>query len=637
MGTINVFTEKFKNIIMAPLTTVQLETNDKDLKLDSSISSEWSPSNDKKSCSYCRVEFPDSKVQREHYKLDWHRYNLKQSLLIKPPISEDDFNIKIEKDDVSSISGSDSEKEDTLDTFANAQGIIFLKNDKGAVVSLYKSLVMNKKEIVTDEEIGNRLRNYCQNKWTILMIGGGHFAGAVFQDNEVIIHKTFHYYTVRAGQGGSQSSRDSKSSGTQPKSAGASLRRNNEQAFIQHVRTLLDSWKEHLEDSLVIYRASGGYNQSILFGGNNSILNKKDMRSIPFPTRRPTFKEVKRVHQLLTTVSVYDSVDKAVKSFAKEVSPERESKRNKIRSSCINRAKSRENVERPLPTEHLSSESEIEDDTKELLSTADLEISFDDLKEFDDSLTAEQRKKTKKKKSRKSKNKKLKELEECRKKNLIELICNGDLEQLQHIYEEQLKLMAEERNIEEFINQIVDNESNTLLHIAAQKEQKDIMDFLLKHNANPCLKNKEQLTAYTCTQSKEIREFLRQFARENPEKHNYNKAQIPINALTNEEVAEKRKAMRKVKREKEKEKKKENEIKRKEDEEKKRFLTLSDREKRALAAERRIISQSGKVTKRCFLCGSDIAGKVPFEYMQNLFCTIDCLKAHRMQNPLVLS
>lgn len=105
-----------------------------------------------------------------------------------------------------------------------------------------------------------------------------------------------------------------------------------------------------------------------------------------------------------------------------------------------------------------------------------------------------------------------------------------------------------------------------------------------------------------------------------------------------------------MKREKEKEKKKENEIKRKEDEQKDRFLKLSDREKvrmrnhyfditfplhlfqRALAAERRILDQSGKVIVRCFQCATDISGKVPFEYMTNVFCTITCLKTHRMQN-----
>lgn len=43
---------------------------------------------------------------------------------------------------------------------------------------------------------------------------------------EAIVHKTFHSYTVRAKQGGSQNTQDRSKGGC--KSAGASLRRYNE-------------------------------------------------------------------------------------------------------------------------------------------------------------------------------------------------------------------------------------------------------------------------------------------------------------------------------------------------------------------------------------------------------------------------
>lgn len=71
------------------------------------------------------------------------------------------------------------------------------------------------------------------SQWTVLMLGGGHFAGAVFKNNDPFLHKTFHSYIVRAGQGGAQNSRDNKNAGSQPKSAGASLRRFNEAAFVE--------------------------------------------------------------------------------------------------------------------------------------------------------------------------------------------------------------------------------------------------------------------------------------------------------------------------------------------------------------------------------------------------------------------
>lgn len=67
--------------------------------------------------------------------------------------------------------------------------------------------------------------------------GGGHFAAAVFENGHITHHKTFHSYTVRAKQGGSQSTKDNRS-GSFAKSAGASLRRYNEQTLIQVKQTV---------------------------------------------------------------------------------------------------------------------------------------------------------------------------------------------------------------------------------------------------------------------------------------------------------------------------------------------------------------------------------------------------------------
>ena len=63
--------------------------------------------------------------------------------------------------------------------------------------------------------------------------------------------------------------------------------------------------------------------------------------------------------------------------------------------------------------------------------------------------------------------------------------------------------------------------------------------------------------------------------------------------------------------------------------EKQRFLALSDREKRALAAERRMLEQGHKVLNRCFACGTDITAKVPFEYEDFKFCSVKCVQQHR--------
>merc|ERR1711860_425175 len=87
---------------------------------------------------------------------------------------------------------------------------------------------------------------------------------------------------------------------------------------------------------------------------------------------------------------------------------------------------------------------------------------------------------------------------------------------------------------------------------------------------------------------------------------------------------EKEKAAKEVEREK-----------KREEEEKQRYLNLSDREKRALAAERRILAAKAEtggekpVLVRCFQCGADMSGKVPFEYEIYKFCAVNCLKNHR--------
>ena len=119
----------------------------------------------------------------------------------------------------------------------------------------------------------------------------------------------------------------------------------------------------------------------------------------------------------------------------------------------------------------------------------------------------------------------------------------------------------------------------------------------------------------------------------------YGKAGLPSGPLlTSEEEArqaskkaEKKKAQREARKEKEKVEKAKIKQEQAEIAEKQRFLQLSDREKRALAAEKRMLAQNQDLpsASRCFQCGADISGKVPFEYNDNRFCKPACVKEHR--------
>lgn len=147
--------------------------------------------------------------------------------------------------------------------------------------------------------------------WTLILIGGGHFAGVVMdlagqvsshgRDMKVVAHKTFHRYTVRRKQGGSQAAHGVANS------AGARIRMYNEEALKLEVRELLEGWSHWIKQSECVFVHSPGNNRKVLYY-ENSVLSAAEkqgrLRSIPFMTRRPTLTELKRAFVELTSVKV---------------------------------------------------------------------------------------------------------------------------------------------------------------------------------------------------------------------------------------------------------------------------------------------------------------------------------------------
>ncbi|KAI1172850.1 hypothetical protein F4777DRAFT_485576 [Nemania sp. FL0916] len=156
----------------------------------------------------------------------------------------------------------------------------------------------------------------------LCMIGGGHFAamvvslaprqskhgaaGPMNREATVLAHKTFHRYTTRRKQGGSQSANDNAKGNAH--SAGSSIRRYNEQALTDEVRQLLQDWKGLLDTSeLLFIRATGATNRRTLFGpydGQVIRANDARIRGFPFSTRRATQNELMRSFIELTRLKV---------------------------------------------------------------------------------------------------------------------------------------------------------------------------------------------------------------------------------------------------------------------------------------------------------------------------------------------
>ena len=181
----------------------------------------------------------------------------------------------------------------------------------------------------------------------LCMIGGGHFAAMIvslvpelrkgpggIEERHAIVkaHKTFHRYTTRRKQGGSQSANDNAKGNAH--SAGSSIRRYNEMALEADVRGVLHEWKGMIDSAeLLFIRATGSTNRRTLFGPyDNQVLraNDKRIRGFPFSTRRATQAELLRSYQELTRMKVGKMVEpvpemsSSAKPVAKEHAPKLE-------------------------------------------------------------------------------------------------------------------------------------------------------------------------------------------------------------------------------------------------------------------------------------------------------------------------
>ncbi|KAH9513360.1 Ankyrin repeat and zinc finger domain-containing protein 1 [Bulinus truncatus] len=595
-------------------------------------------------CNCCQVKLLDRDEQIGHYKCDWHRYNIHCRLKNLPPLSEDEFE-KI-AGEVSSISGSESDNsddDDASDVKLTESEIgdnehlavynhpkLFFRNKEGELMSVYRCLIYQKKFPVEDNKEVEKLISQLpeRSKWIILLVSSGHFAGAIFKGKDVLDHKTFHRYTIRAKRGSAQSSRDNH--GSAPKSAGASIRRHHEAALVQEVQELLTCWSEYIKASDLIFIRVPVANQSILFGGKNPAFKKDDqrIRNIPLTTRRPTFNEIKRVYQILSSVECYGE------DFI-PCMPQNLEKMNqlKMNSQCSSVYKG------------ISDVSLLDDENKERIKLDDVSLNVIEEKcvpHLKHSVTVSKKVKKNFSVSEKESDTVSNEvkLEETTKSDSA-----GDLQETPDTNSDKPisainKSDTYSNDVAEFLNMPVSENGTTFLHLAAKEGHDEIITTLLEAGADPSVRDKSSKTPYILG-DKKVRNAFRRFMTSFPDRYDYVKAQVP-SALTadmeiekKKKAAEKRKAKKKSLNEKQKEKKAEEVQLLQEKGERERYLALSDREKRALAAEKRFLQQNAyqgatlPVLSRCWQCGVDITGKVPFEYADFKFCSTKCLREHR--------
>uniref|UniRef100_A0A4W4H8C1 Ankyrin repeat and zinc finger peptidyl tRNA hydrolase 1 n=1 Tax=Electrophorus electricus TaxID=8005 RepID=A0A4W4H8C1_ELEEL len=606
-------------------------------------------------------------TQMEHYKLDWHRFNLKQRLAGRPPFTVEEFEKKTGAGDMSSISGSDSEDDESDSPegeevtcegrdSSRLSSRVVLQNSEGQYMSLYRRAVQSSR-VSEVNLVDSLLKVSDKTVWLILMTGGGHFAGAVFQGKEVLQHKTFHRYTVRAKRGTAQGLRDAQNRGHTPKSAGAALRLLllflpcsiffSMNAVFHDIQDLLKSWSDYLSVASGIFLRAPKYNRSVFFGGRGAPLEIKDKRicSLPFATRRATFSEVKRVHDVLSTIQIYDkNVD-----ISSILSPLKRVWQRKSRNPPNPITQTHSNVE--------EDEQSSEDEGSVQLEMVEVTLGTLDLREHEV--------KPNKKKRRKRRERKTTEREG-------ELLLTSDLSHWQNsasfsriegtavvcewweyglrdaLYtacktgdsETLCTLLQGEEITALHLNTPVDSAGFTLLHVASAAGHKATIRLLLDAGSDPACRDRKGQTPYGVSPDKDTRNTFRKYMAEQPDKYDYTKAQVPgpLTAEIESKKAEKKKAQKVLRRRREREQKEERRRREEEEEERTRFLELSDTEKVVLRSlpsvlmSRCVFMCVCVCFRRCWQCGASLLGKVPFEYLHFSFCTTRCVQAHRRAN-----
>ncbi|KAJ6496791.1 hypothetical protein DFH09DRAFT_341711 [Mycena vulgaris] len=316
-----------------------------------------------RACNVCNgTTFIDVEEQRVHFRSDWHRYNVKTRLNGGQPVSELEFSKLVDglEDSISGSASEDSDSDNSDDAVdalvskatrkarsrspsqsrasAPQTALAWFHSPPATQLGVYKALFnsgVHQNDYLSElkeMQTGGRT-------WAMFMVAGGHFAGAIVRvsreidddadedssqrkkkpkkpksDTEVLKHKTFHRYTTRRKQGGSQGLNDNAKGNA--KSAGAQLRRYGEQALRDDIRNLIQEWAEEIDACERIWIRASGTNRKIFVDYEDSVIAKGDgrLRTFPFPTRRPTQSELSRCLMELTRAKTSHLTEDALRA-----------------------------------------------------------------------------------------------------------------------------------------------------------------------------------------------------------------------------------------------------------------------------------------------------------------------------------
>ncbi|ORZ40919.1 hypothetical protein BCR44DRAFT_34743 [Catenaria anguillulae PL171] len=333
------------------------------------------------SCHVCGRMFADLLAQRAHFRSSWHTANLQRKMRGEAALTEQEFLALDQSASTSNTTATKVENDDRgSDNDSADDGHEDDLTDDGDDFSIYDPAALTPMSLAPDSDttsqdpahraprthaartlLAFRLTTHPETLYTIhravlptllpwrpsaahlhasltalssslptsanlriayLMLGGGHFAGAIFDNDKCAFHASVHRYTTRRKQGGSQSAQDNA---RHAKSAGASLRRYNEAALARDVWDQMAAWNEELKKAHIVFVVAPGVanKRTLLQHPEGLGVAKEDarIRGVPFTTRRAGFKEIVRVHRKLIGVGVQAYVEPEPEAVKVESDP----------------------------------------------------------------------------------------------------------------------------------------------------------------------------------------------------------------------------------------------------------------------------------------------------------------------------
>ncbi|ELU43624.1 cytoplasmic protein [Rhizoctonia solani AG-1 IA] len=324
------------------------------------------------SCATCLgANLSDVKEQRDHFRSDWHRYNVKMRLQdpSHQPVSEEQFT-KLVQDLAESLSGSESStnsssSEDAVSALLQRKqkrGIDYGQPDDDDLPTLPRSPIawFHAPNEYPDTQFGvytalfptgtepgdytKALRNLQSDSpedrlWTMLATAGGHFAGLVVRvkiprqaessrnkkaapEMEIIKHKTFHRYTSGLNWLRFYMHNIDIKSTARRKQGGSQSVNDNAKGPAKSAGAQLRRYGEQaLREDIqgILAEWSEDVRKSELIFFRASVSNRKMFwdweNAFPFPTRRPTQAELMRCLVELTRVKVSHLSEDALRAL----------------------------------------------------------------------------------------------------------------------------------------------------------------------------------------------------------------------------------------------------------------------------------------------------------------------------------